>query len=155
MKLKVLVLTALGVAIADQATKALVTAGLGKNQSVEVVPGILNLVHYHNPGAAFGVLTGSGLLGTVFLVLVTLVALVVLAILIRKSSDVLSVFALSLITGGAVGNLIDRLRLGAVVDFLDFHIGPYHWPAFNVADSAISVGVALALYAFYFREPGA
>ncbi|HHL39529.1 MAG TPA: signal peptidase II [Deltaproteobacteria bacterium] len=141
--------TACAVVVVDQLVKLLVISRLALHDVVEVVPGFFNLVHVRNPGAAFSILSDGGMVRTVFLVAVTAAALVVIAFLLRSATDRLTVAALSLVAGGAVGNLIDRLRFGEVVDFLDFHAGPYHWPAFNVADSAITVGVVLALSAHY------
>lgn len=150
--LLLLLATALSVLVVDQASKALVLAFMKPYTAREVVPGLFNLVYVENRGAAFGILNRAGSIGTVFLVIVSLAALGVIYALLRKTRDRVAAFALSLIAGGAVGNLIDRLRFGFVVDFLDFYLGRYHWPAFNAADSAITVGVILAFYAFYLRR---
>lgn len=141
--------TALAVAALDQLTKYIVMRSLALNQAVETVPGLLDLVYFKNPGAAFGIFNDGGVWRTVFLIATSLVSLVVIGVLLRQSKDSLMTFGLSLIAGGAVGNLIDRARFGAVVDFLYFHLGEYYWPAFNVADSAITVGVALAIASYY------
>lgn len=148
--LKTIFSTALAVTVLDQLTKYLVMRSLDLNQVVETVPGLFDLVYFKNPGAAFGIFNDGGTMRTVFLIATSLVSLVVIGVLMKQSKDALMTFGLSLIAGGAVGNLIDRARFGAVVDFLYFHIGEYYWPAFNVADSAITVGVALAIISYYF-----
>jgi signal peptidase II len=148
--LKTIFLTVLAVTILDQLTKYLVMRSLGLNQVVETIPGLLDLVYFKNPGAAFGIFNDGGIWRTVFLIATSLVSLAVIGVLLKQSKDALMTFGLSLIAGGAVGNLIDRARFGSVVDFLYFHIGEYYWPAFNVADSAITAGVALAIASYYF-----
>lgn len=133
----------------DQFSKAIVMRYMYEGRSFGIVPGLFSIVHIKNPGAAFGILARGGTLRTIFLVAVSLGALVVTLALIRQAKDLLTAFALSLIAGGAIGNLVDRLRFGSVVDFLDFHIKAYHWPAFNIADSAITAGAALAFVCYY------
>jgi signal peptidase II len=152
-KLEILAATAVTLVILDQVTKYLVTARLRINEVIEVVPGLFNIVLYRNPGAAFSVFNTGGYLRTLFLIAVSVVALVIIFVLIWQSKDTLMSFALSMVAGGAAGNLIDRVRYGSVIDFLDFYAGNYHWPAFNVADSAITVGVILAIFSYYFRHP--
>lgn len=105
-----------------------------------------DLVHYHNEGSAFGFLANAGGLQKWFLSGVSIVAIIVISYLIRKHpSEKLFCFGLALVLGGAVGNLYDRITLGYVVDFLNFHYQNLYWPAFNVADSAICIGVGLLL----------
>lgn len=152
-KLEILAATAVTLVILDQVTKHLVTARLRVNGVIEVVPGLFNIVLYRNPGAAFSVFNAGGYIRTLFLIAVSVAALVIIFVLIRQSKDTLMSFALSMVAGGAAGNLIDRVRYGSVIDFLDFYAGNYHWPAFNVADSAITVGVILAIFSYYFRHP--
>lgn len=142
---------AIWVIAADQATKAVITSQVALNDAIEVIPGLFNIVYVRNLGAAFGILNDGSVLSKLFLIGVSSIALVLIGSLIKSSKDALLSFALSLIAGGAVGNLIDRVRLGYVIDFLDFYIGEYHWPAFNVADSAITVGALLALFS-YLKE---
>jgi len=114
---------------------------------VLVVTPFLNLVLWHNPGAAFSFLAGAGGWQRWFFVGVTIVvSVVLLAMLRRNPGNRLLATALSLVLGGAAGNLWDRVNLGHVVDFIQVHAAGYYWPAFNVADSAISVGVALILW---------
>ena len=148
---KILVITIVSVVVLDLLTKAMITRGLYQGQLIEVVPGLLNIVHYRNPGAAFGIFNDGGMARRVFLAGISVVALAVIWVLLGRARDRLTLFALSLVAGGAVGNLIDRVRFGTVVDFLDFHAGAYHWPAFNVADTAITVGVVLAVFSYYFK----
>lgn len=150
--LKIFGLVAAAVVIADQLTKLVVVTYLAPYEMIETVPGFFNLVYYRNPGAAFGMLNRAGDLGRFLLLGISAVALVVIASLARSSKDDLYTLGLSLIAGGAAGNLIDRALYGSVVDFLDFHLGSFHWPAFNVADSAITIGVACALISFFSQH---
>lgn len=142
---------ALAIVIVDQLAKMAVVSALPLNAGIEVIPGFFDLVYFRNPGAAFGIFNEGGALRKVFLIGTSVIALAVIGVLFRQSKEKLTSFALSLIAGGAVGNLIDRIMEGEVIDFLYFHIGQYYWPAFNIADSAITIGVGLAIYSFYFR----
>ena len=143
-----LILLILFVVLADQLTKLWIMSSLPLYGRKIIVPGLFNLVHVTNTGAAFGLLAGEHTWWRQgFFIVVALVALVVIFMAYRQSKVRVLMFitAVGLIAGGALGNLIDRIRFGAVVDFLDFYIKSYHWPAFNVADSAITVGVSLFL----------
>ncbi|MBI5599288.1 MAG: signal peptidase II [Deltaproteobacteria bacterium] len=151
-ELKLSIATAASVAALDQITKAAITRGLHWNETVAVIPGLFNVVNWRNPGAAFGMFREGSAGNSWVLIAITVLVLAVIAALLMQSKDRLAGFALSLIAGGAIGNLIDRLRFGEVVDFLDFYAGSYHWPAFNVADSAITVGVFLSLV-LYLKNP--
>lgn len=136
----------IAVLVLDQVAKLLVLAQLSPGRSVSVVDGLLALTLVMNPGLAFGLLgsVAPGWRWAVALVsLAALCTLVLLAVRILPRGGRVAAVGLGLIFGGAVGNLIDRGRFSAVVDFIDFYWGAYHWPAFNVADAAISVGVAL------------
>lgn len=132
-----------GLAAVDQATKFLIERTLAPLESRVVIPGCFNLVNWRNTGAAWGMFQDSNLVLTIVGVLC------ILGLIAFRRSLLLthraSALALGLILGGIVGNTIDRLRVGAVIDFLDFYVGVRHWPAFNVADSGICVGVALYL----------
>lgn len=142
------------VVVVDQLTKVWVASSFLTHESVAVIPGLFNLTFITNTGAAFGILAGAQSMGRLlFFAGVALVALVVLAMAYREYRDKGAIYlaAIGLVAGGAIGNLIDRLRLGHVIDFLDFYLRQYHWPAFNIADSAITVGVGLFLLAS-FRE---
>jgi signal peptidase II len=133
------------VVAADQATKAMVLGRFSAGEGVVMTP-YFNLVLVYNKGAAFSFLSDAPGWQTPLLVGFALVAMAVVAYMLVRSPGrlVLSV-GLALILGGALGNVIDRLRFGQVVDFLDFHASGYHWPAFNVADSAITVGAVLLI----------
>lgn len=134
----------------DQLTKLWIMANFDMYQVLEIIPGLFNLTFLTNRGAAFGFLSGEhGAWRHAFFIGVAMVAMVMMVVLLRqmRQEGRRFVVAIALIFGGAVGNLIDRLRLGAVVDFLDFYWAGHHWPAFNVADSAITVGVGLFLLA--------
>jgi signal peptidase II len=136
------------VVVFDQLTKYWIMISFRLHEYKVIVPDFFNLVHITNTGAAFGFLAGDkNWLRLVFFVTVNIIAMAVMAIAYRhlKKQGRIFVYAIGLIAGGAIGNLIDRLRFGSVVDFLDFYIGTHHWPAFNVADSAISTGVGLFL----------
>ena len=130
----------------DQITKLLVLAWMPLHHAVAVIPGFFNLTHIRNPGGAFGFLAAGGQgLRNVLFIGVSIIAMGLIVTFYRSTprTHPFLAAALAMIFGGAVGNLIDRLRFGEVVDFLDFYIGAYHWPAFNVADSAITVGITI------------
>ena len=132
--------------VADFASKAWVLAAFHLHESVAITS-FFNLVLVMNPGASFSFLADAGGWQKWFFVTLALAISVWLVVLIRRHArERLMPAALALILGGALGNVIDRIRFGAVVDFLDFHVAGWHWPAFNVADSAISVGVILLLW---------
>lgn len=134
------------VLLLDQASKAWMMANLRPPGSVSVTP-FFNLVLVFNPGASFSFLAGAGgWQKWLFIALALGISLWLLVLLHRHARERLLPAALALILGGALGNAIDRLRFDAVVDFLDFHLAGYHWPAFNAADSAITVGVGLMLW---------
>ena len=130
----------------DQLTKLWVLAAIPEHKSVTVIPGLLDLVNIRNRGAAFGFLNRSDIEWQFWLfLLATLVAAVAIILLVRTSQEEPWLFrALGLVLGGALGNLADRIRFRAVVDFLDIYVGDWHWPAFNVADMAICIGAGLA-----------
>ncbi len=145
------------VVAADQLTKVWIMARFAMFESREVIPGLFSLTYLTNRGAAFGFLNGDyGSWRHAFFVGVALVALIMMVVLLRQMRDEgrRFVVAIALIFGGAVGNLLDRLRLGAVVDFLDFYWAGHHWPAFNLADSAITVGVGIFLVANFLQARG-
>lgn len=132
--------------ILDQITKLVVLAKIPMYHRISVIPGFFNLTHIHNPGGAFGFMAaGSQTIRSLLFVGVSLIAMAVIIYFYRSTprTHPWLASALAMIFGGAAGNFIDRLHLGEVVDFLDVYIGPYHWPAFNVADSAITVGLGI------------
>ncbi len=135
-------LIGLAIVLLDQITKQWVrTAFTYGDDSLPVIDGFFNLVHVRNDGAAWNMLGGHGLV----LILISVAALVLLFIYRRSflEEQVSHKILLGLMVGGIIGNLIDRIRIGWVTDFLDFHIGTHHWPAFNVADSAICIAAGL------------
>jgi len=143
------------VVLFDQVTKWLVQQSLGFGHSAEVLP-FFNLVLVYNPGAAFSFLSSAPGWQRPLFVAVGLAASALIVYLLRRHArDPLFCFALALIMGGALGNVIDRLMLGAVVDFLDFHAFGRHFPAFNLADSAICTGVALVFIVTWKTERAA
>ena len=145
---------ALAVVLLDQISKYIVVRSIAFHESIPVISGFFSLVHTRNRGMAFGLMNRPGSdFSFYFLVTATIAAVILLLFWFTKLKDEERrlIFGLSLILGGAIGNLIDRLRLREVIDFLDFHIGTYHWPAFNLADSAITLGtfwvaISLLLY---------
>jgi signal peptidase II len=148
-------LIALTVVVADRASKWLVARSIPLHDSVSVLPGILRLTHVQNSGAAFGLFAESPSEWKVaLLILFSMLALVVVSALLWKNSHRMTTtgVGLALILGGALGNLWDRLLSGHVVDFFDFYLGSYHWPAFNIADSAIVVGALLLVSEILFAH---
>lgn len=143
------------VVILDQVSKLIIIKVLPLYDEVVVIPGFFNVVHFLNPGGAFGFLAGvSSGFRHLFFIVVAVLALG-LVFYLYKSTPVthrsLST-AFALIFGGAVGNLIDRFRFGRVVDFLDFYVNSWHWPAFNAADSAITVGIGIFIFHLLFGK---
>lgn len=137
-----------GVLLVDQVSKNLVRARLPLSDSETVVPGLFSLTHVTNRGALFGILHDLPDPWRAALFTVVPFAAIVLILYFQgrtAPADRLAHGGLALILGGAAGNFLDRLRLGWVVDFLDVYVGPHHWPAFNVADSAICIGVGLLI----------
>src|SRR4030067_1054007 len=133
----------------DQYTKYEVQRKIPLHRSIKVIDGFFNLTHLRNTGGAFGVLGGErGGIGSFFFITVSLAAVGVILYLFHKAKEherVLSL-SLSLILSGAIGNLVDRIRVREVVDFLDFHLFSFHLPAFNIADSAITIGIGLMAF---------
>lgn len=139
----------------DQLTKNMVLEKIPLYKSIAVIPGFFNITHIHNPGGAFGFLAQNGspwrhwvFLGAAFL------AVVMILYFHHQTPRTHPYLALglSLIFGGAIGNLIDRVRFGEVVDFLDFYIASRHYPTFNIADSAVSVGVGIFIWHMVFKK---
>ncbi len=144
-KLKWLILSFI-VLILDQASKWLVISNMRLYESIQLLPGF-NLTYVHNTGAAFSFLSDAGGWQRWLFALIALAISAVLTVwLLRlKSHETLLAISISLILGGAIGNLVDRIAYGYVIDFLDVYYQQWHWPAFNIADSAICIGVALML----------
>lgn len=130
----------------DQISKFLVREYLPLHHSIEVIKGFFNIVHFQNPGIIFGILSQSTTTFTHYLLItVPLLAIILLIFFIHslKDDDNFLLVAVSLILGGATGNLVDRVIYKKVIDFLDFYWNTYHWPAFNLADTVISIGIIL------------
>ncbi len=142
------------VILLDQASKLWVLGSFHLGESLPMTS-FFNLVLVYNSGAAFSFLSDAGGWQKWFFVALALVISGWLVVMIRQhAAERLQPLAFALVLGGALGNVIDRLRFGAVVDFLDFHVAGWHWPAFNVADSAITVGVVLLLWLqLTYKEP--
>ncbi len=139
----------------DQASKMAVTGSLKIYESVPMIKGFFNLVHVRNRGMAFGFLNRPDMnFGYWVLVTATILAVVLLLcwFFTMKDESNWVTLGLSLILGGALGNLIDRLRFREVIDFIDVYVGTYHWPAFNVADAAITVGAIMVGVSLFFSK---
>jgi signal peptidase II len=148
----------LGVAAAvlliDQVSKLAVTASM-RYLETHVITGFFNLILVYNTGAAFSILADApGWQRGLFIAIGAIASAVIVLLLRRHAADPRFCLALSLILGGAVGNVVDRVLLGHVVDFIQLHAGGWYWPAFNVADSAISCGAALLIWDGLFGERG-
>jgi len=139
------------IVILDQITKYIIEKHVRLYDVITVIPGFFNITHVRNKGAAFSLFASApAMFRSMFFITVSIIAIMVIAFLIRKTHERLQVVAFSLIAGGAAGNLIDRIRYGEVVDFIQWYVKSYYWPSFNVADSAISIGVALLAYDMLF-----
>jgi len=158
VKRKYLILVAMaGMLVSlDQLTKFVVTSRLQLGETIVVFYNFFNITQVRNSGAAFGLFSdlATGLREPLFLILPAVTVSIILLLFSRlKDNQQISIFAFSMIIGGALGNLMDRLRLGHVVDFLDFHWrNQIHFPAFNVADSAITIGVAMLFVSILFEN---
>jgi signal peptidase II len=141
--------------LTDQVTKALIARNIFLNSNVEVIPGFFQLVHIRNKGAIFGFFNQSGSqLVYLLLSLASLTALVLVIYYFFKTSaeEKFLRISLSMILAGALGNFIDRVLRGYVIDFLDLSVKGWHWPSFNVADSCISIGALMLVFAFLFKR---
>lgn len=141
--------------IVDQITKAIVFQKVAFLSSQSIIPGFFNLTHIHNRGAIFGFFSQSdSQLLHIMLMLATLVALalVVYYFFITPPAEKLTKISLSLILTGALGNLIDRVFRGYVIDFLDLYVKKWHWPSFNVADSCVTIGAFLLVFIVFFKR---
>lgn len=151
----ILLIFGFGILVLDQWTKYIIVQKFRLYQGVEVIHGFFNIIHVRNTGGAFGIFGGErGGIGSILFVVVSLIAIGAIVFLFVKTKENEKALALSfsLILSGAMGNLIDRLHFGEVVDFLDFHLSAYHWPAFNVADSAICIGIGLMALELLIRD---
>ena len=143
------------IVLLDQFTKALIVRYVPFHQTIPVMGGVFNITHIHNPGGAFGLMANlSPALRSIVFLFISSLAVGLIFYFYKKTPPNypwLSA-AFALIFGGAIGNLIDRLRFGFVIDFLDFYFENLHWPAFNVADSAISVGIGIFVFHLLFKK---
>ena len=152
---KYFLLIAVLVLMLDRIAKWVIASNIALHDSFVVIPGFFRLTHVENTGAAFGLFAESAAQWKVgALVTFSVLALIVVSALLWRNGHSLSTttIALSLILGGAMGNLWDRMMSGHVVDFLDFYVGSYHWPAFNIADSAIVIGAVLLVAEIVFAK---
>lgn len=150
---RLLLLITIPVLVLDQATKLYIDSRFALHQSVTVIENFFNITYVRNKGAAFGILSDSAIRIPFFITVSLVAAIGILWYLKRLEPGQRGQYsALSLIFAGALGNLVDRIRLGEVIDFLDVHWYGYHWPAFNVADSAITVGVTILLVELWREE---
>ncbi|HJV33812.1 signal peptidase II [Geomonas sp.] len=149
----ILIVVSALVLVIDQLTKIYIDKSMALHSSITVIENFFNITYLRNKGAAFGILANSSF-RLPFFILVSLVAVCVIVAVIRKlrEDQKFAAVSLSLIFSGALGNLIDRIRMGEVIDFLDAHWYDHHWPAFNIADSAICVGVFLLAIDMYVEE---
>jgi signal peptidase II len=140
---------------ADQLTKALILKHLPLHKSITVIPGLFDITHILNPGGAFGLMANmSVMIRTIVFLFISSLAVGLIFYFYIKTPHRYTFLAIgfALIFGGAIGNLVDRVRFGMVVDFLDFYIGKHHWPAFNIADSAITAGIFIFIYHLLLKK---
>lgn len=134
------------IVISDQTTKYLANNFISQSRSIEILP-FLNLVNVRNTGTAFGMFRS---LGNNTFIIISIIAIAFIFFLLIKGKE--NPLGLSLVLGGAIGNLIDRLFYGSVIDFIDVFVGRFHWPAFNVADSSLTIGIIIIFLTSLFRK---
>ncbi len=155
VKLIYFVTVAIPIFAVDQITKHIIDSTLTLYSRIEVIPGFFNIIKAYNTGAAFSLFANrtSPISSLIFHLTTAVAVLIVIYLLFTTENDKkMKLIGLNMIIGGAMGNLFDRIVHGHVVDFLDFYIGKYHWPAFNVADSSIVIGTALLILALIREE---
>jgi signal peptidase II len=151
----ILALISLSIVALDQISKVQIMQTMRLHESIPVVSEFFSLTYIRNPGAAFGLLASSGqTFRLIFFGLTSVFALGLLGMIFYRlrQDDWVGQLSIAGILGGAIGNLLDRVRFGEVIDFLDFYVNGYHWPAFNVADAAISVGVFFLILHFALEK---
>ena len=144
------------IVVVDQLTKAIVDRAMSLHDSIPLIPGFFNLTYIRNTGAAFGIFSGAHeVFRLPFLIGVSILAIGFIVVMLKRLrlGETGLATALAFILGGAIGNLIDRIAYGEVIDFLDVYWSNYHWPAFNVADSFITIGVTITLF-YLIRSKG-
>ena len=139
----ILFITALLVIIIDQISKHLILSNIDYSQPIKIIENFFYINHVHNPGAAFGIFPNS----RIFFIIFAVITVIVLVIYCFKQTPAKNFHKIifGLIIGGAIGNLIDRIRFGYVIDFLDFYFGKFHYPTFNIADTSICIGIGLVM----------
>jgi signal peptidase II len=150
-----LVIVAGIVVLADQISKALILKFLPYHQNIPIIKGFFNITHIRNPGGAFGLMANMHpTFRTVVFLFISSLAVGLILYFYKKTPNSQPFLAtgFALIFGGAIGNLIDRVRFGNVVDFLDFYFGNLHWPAFNIADSGITIGIFIFIFHLVFKK---
>lgn len=155
VKWKIVSAWLIAIVVLDQLTKIIVDRSMPLHHSIAIIDGFFNLTYVRNTGAAFGIFAGSAeIFRRPFLILVSILASVFIIVMMKRLAEQETglVTGLSFILGGAIGNLIDRVIYGEVIDFLDVYWRNYHWPAFNIADSFITIGVGIMLYCLYTHE---
>ncbi len=155
-RFKFFLIIAIPIVVLDQVSKIYIENNFFLGQFVKIIPGFLNIVSVRNRGAAFGFLRDhNSILGVPILLVIGFIALVVILYIYLKEDEHFfwRRIGLCLVLAGTSGNLIDRIRLGEVIDFVDIYFRSYHWPAFNVADSAITTGVVLLILSLTFQSP--
>jgi signal peptidase II len=141
------------VLVLDQFTKYVVESRIRLYDVIVIIPGFFNITHVRNKGAAFGILSNlPEFWRSLFFIAVTIVAVAVVIAFIVKTRERLPVYAFSLIAGGAMGNVIDRIRYGEVIDFIQWYVKSHYWPSFNVADSSITIGVVMLAVEMLFLK---
>lgn len=149
----IILIITIPVIVLDQFTKFYIQKSMKLHQSIKVIDGLFDITYVLNKGAAFSFLADKPAAFTApFFIIISVIAIAIIGFLFYKTekNDYVSLIAFALLLGGSIGNLIDRIRHGAVTDFLDFYIQQYHWPAFNVADSAITTGMFLLFLSLIF-----
>jgi signal peptidase II len=147
-KIIIIAMISIATLVIDFFTKGLIVKNISRFEHIDVTP-FLRIVHIENKGAAFGMFSQLG--NNVF-IFIALIAIIFIFLFLLKLPVGLELCSLSLVLGGAAGNLVDRIRIGKVIDFIDIYVNNWHWPAFNVADSALTVGITLFIISNLFHR---
>ncbi len=153
MKYLILLTTSSAIAALDQASKLYIHTHFALGESRELIPPFFSFTYVRNPGGAFGIFRDSNeVIQTILFLIFPIIAFILILNILKKlkTSDLIQIFALSFISGGAVGNFIDRIHLRYVIDFLDFHLpNGWTWPTFNLADSFVVIGISIVAWMAY------